>query len=171
MTQNSSTEPCPVCSATSTISPRTARDIPYFDHVACPRCGSYLVVDKNDLKNALTVDAQQIKTYATHVYQRSRSLENFYVALGKCAYLSKTKTNTNECRAIISHVLSRAPVDRPLTFDDFTNILTYTVLPSPAEQADILIKYLGDKLSGLGDTFAIGKESDELKKSWRAAWK
>jgi hypothetical protein len=90
-----------------------------------------------------------------------------YEVVGKRAYASKIKTNTNECRTLISHVLSKAPdiapIIRILRLEDFTNILTYAVLPSPAEQADNLIKYLGDKLSGLGDTFAVGKERDELK--------
>jgi hypothetical protein len=75
----------------------------------------------------------------------------------------KSKENTSEARAIISHILSKGPVEKILTFTDFTDILARTALPSPSEQADLLINYLGTKLSGIGDTVAGTRGSDELK--------
>ena len=165
MTQYSSIGQCPVCNTASRIS--QVVDAKHFDcsEVTCPRCGYYMISNTVEFTRVLKeLNAVQIKHYATvPAPSVSNSLHVLCRALAKAAYSSKTITNTNECRSIISHVLSRGHVSRLLTFEDFTNILTHTVLPSPAEQADNLIKYCGDTLSGVGDTFAPEKESDEFK--------
>ncbi len=136
----------------------------YWDNVVCPRCGNYSIGGKDNLKMALDLDEHGIRTYAKDMSSNPYNpLQELCVASAKCAYSSKTKTNTSECRAVLSHVLSKAPINRILTLQDFTNILTHNILPSPAEQADNLIKHLGDRLSGLGDAYAIRKDSDELK--------
>ena len=75
----------------------------------------------------------------------------------------RLEVDASESRAILSHALSKGPVNRILTVNDLTNVLTYTAIPKPTEQADNLLRYLGEKLKGIGDGFSLSKESDELK--------
>jgi hypothetical protein len=164
MTEYGSIKPCPVCRTHSTISQVIDPFAYDCNNVACPRCGTYSLSDTSELIRALTLDAPRIKLYATTAPPNSSSpMHSLCCALGKYAYTSKSKSNTDECRALISHVLSRGRVKRLLTLADFANILTHNLLPIPAEQAEILVKYLGDGLSGFGDPFTVTKESDQIK--------
>jgi hypothetical protein len=156
---------CPICDNTASIL-QIVDDKHYdCDKVTCPRCGHYALASAGDIKTGLRqLDAVQIKHYATEEDPpNSNKMYTFFSAVSKTAYASKAKTDTSESRAVISHALSKGPINRLLTYTDFTNILTHTMLPTPAEQADNLLRYVGDKCIGFGDTFTCTKESDEIK--------
>lgn len=155
---------CPICENVA----RTSQivDERHYDceKVQCCRCGSYTLANVDDLRYGLRkLDANQIKTYATASIPSQSTLYSFFEAVSKTAYRSKVKSDASEPRAVISHALSKGPGNRILTFDDFTNVLTHTSLPTPAEQADNLIRYFGNRLISFGDTFSGTKESDEIK--------
>jgi len=156
---------CPICdNASSNLQIIHEK---YYDcnKVTCPRCGHYALASTDDIKNGLReLNASQIKHYATEVDPpTSNQMYNFFRAVSKIAYASKSKTDTSEARALTSHVLSKGPIGRLLTFYDFTNILSQAMLPIPAEQADNLLRYIGDSCSGFGDTFVRTEGSDEIK--------
>lgn len=163
MTPVSSRNPCPVCGSEAIITVKVANNL-HWDQVTCPRCDTYSIADKDGFKKALDLAVYAIKIYAEKDQKSSDNFEALCIAVAKCAYSSKTKASTVECRAILSHVLSRAPVNRILTDKDFADILTHNSLPSPSEQAENLIKFLGDKLAGMGDHYSVLKDSDEIKK-------
>ncbi|MBU3887123.1 hypothetical protein [Methylosinus sp. KRF6] len=156
---------CPICENAAIISPLIDERRDYCENVQCPRCGSYALANGDFLRDGLLgLDANQIKTYVDASAPSSQSpRHSFLEAVSKTAYRSKAKSDASEARAVISHALSKGPVKRILTLDDFTSILTYTSLPTPAEQADNLIRYFGDRLIGFGDTFSTQKGSDEIK--------
>jgi hypothetical protein len=83
-------------------------------------------------------------------------------AVTKYAYETHSEKTTSRCRVLISHILSKGPVNRILSLRDFTNILIQNDLPLPAEQAEIVIKHFGDKLSGFGSIVRVDKDSDEI---------
>src|SRR5271156_4717685 len=63
---------------------------------------------------------------------------------------------TDVPRSIISHVV-RNRVDKraPLTSDILANILKNNSLPTPAEQANNFVTFLGENLSSPGGTFEV----------------
>ncbi len=159
MTQN---KECPVCKSSATLQQGGGRD-GYWDKVMCPRCGLYCIADADSLQTALLLDEFGIANTRNNL-QSSKVLQKLCRAIAQSAYASKSKKNTNECRAIISHVLNKAsPVNRLLGLQDFTQILRSTYLPSPSEQADNLIKIFGEKLSSMGDTYSVSKDGDEIR--------
>lgn len=164
MTQAASGQ-CPICDNSANL--LQIADPAHYDcnKVTCPRCGSYALATSDGVRDGLKrLDAIQIKTYATDPTPPGRhSTYTFFEAVSKTAYASKQKTDSSEARAVISHAISKGPVSRILAYDDLTNILTHTALPTPAEQADNLLRYIGNRLFGFGDTFAATKESDEFK--------
>jgi hypothetical protein len=163
MTQ--STGQCPICENTATIF--QIADAKYYDcnKITCPRCGQYALANTDAVAGILkSLTAAQMKVYVTEQAPAiSNQAHAFCRAISKTAYASKINTDTSEGRAVISHAISGGPVNRILTYDDLTSILANTALPLPAEQAGKLIKYIGDKLHGFGDTFAGTKGSDEIK--------
>ena len=156
---------CPICGNTASI--LQIVDEKHYDcnKVTCPRCGHYALTSAADIEVGLRqLSAAQIRHYATEVAQPiSNQMYTFFRAVSKTAYASKAKTDTSESRSVISHALSKGPINRLLTLDDFTNILTHTALPTPAEQADNVLRYIGDNCSGFGDTFVATKESETIK--------
>jgi len=156
---------CPICDNTANLLQIVSKQHYDCNKITCRRCGYYALANPEDIRELLTrLDAIQIKTYATDPTPTGRhSTYSFLEAVSKTAYASKVKTDSSEARAVISHAISKEPVVRILDYDNLTNILTRTDLPTPADQADSLLRYIGSKLNGFGDTFAITKEVTKLK--------
>ncbi len=156
---------CPICDNAASI--LQIVDEKYYDcnKVTCSRCGHYALANPHDIEVGLRkLNYAQIKHHATEEEPpNSNQMYTFFRAVSKTAYASKVKTDTSESRAVISHALSKGPISRILTAHDFTNILTHTMLPTPAEQADNLLRFIGDNCSGFGDTFVATKESEAIK--------
>lgn len=154
---------CPVCKTPAILQAGGGKD-GYWDRVSCTRCGDYCTSAADDLQMALSMDAFAISNTKDTPHSLN-PLQDLCRAVAKCAFASKSKKDTTECRAIISHVLNMgSPVNRLLGPQDFTQILNSTYLPSPSEQADNLIKFLGETLAGMGDIYSISKEGDGIRK-------
>ena len=155
---------CPICGNPSNILQIVEEKYYDCNKITCPRCGPYALASANDIEVGLReLSAAQIKHYAADMTANSNQMYTFFRAVSRTAYASKEKNNASESRAVISHALSKGSVSKLLTLRDFTNILTQTTLPTPAEQADNLLRYIGDKCFGFGDTFVGTKGSDEIK--------
>ena len=157
---------CPICDNSASV--LQIVDPAHYDcnKVTCPRCGSY-ALSNSDVRDGLKrLDAIQIRTYATDptppgqhaaypffeavLYRKLRTLQNRKQIPAKLAPLLATR-------------LVRGLSVGFLAYDDLANILTHTALPTPAEQADNLLRYIGNRLFGFGDTFAGTKEGSEIK--------
>jgi hypothetical protein len=113
---------------------------------------SFSIMSKDSIVFALAMDTRQIMLDAAEAdssaYADRRAL---------CIEVAKKATNGKGIdvpRSIISHVLrQRLDTRSPITCDILINVLKNNSLPTPAEQANNFIAYLGDNLSSPGASF------------------
>ena len=158
-------EHCPICDNRATITQISDQNRYDCAKISCPRCGNYALSNIDEIGKLLKeLSADQIIHYSlTAGSSTSNEMHSFLRAASTVAYSSKLKTDMCEARAIISHALSAGPVHRILMYSDLTEILANTALPLPAEQADRLIQYIGDKLSGVGDMLSVADIITNIK--------
>jgi hypothetical protein len=143
---------CPICNSTSEIDLFSDDDQFIYD-IRCPRCAKYFITDfaKDRAQVAFQLDDAGIKQYLS--MDGSDPNIVLYIEVAKKAAGGK---GIDVPRSIISHVL-RNRVDKraPLTSDILANILKNNSLPTPAEQANNFVSFLGEKLSSPGGTFEV----------------
>jgi hypothetical protein len=129
------------------------RDIVY--DVRCGRCSQYYITDhaNNYIGNALKFGKPQIDVYLS---QRNDAELNPTTALYVEVSKKIIENGADIPRSILSHILRKWKGKKiPLTCQILVNALKNNSLPTPAEQANNLIAYLGQCLSSPGDSFSV----------------
>jgi hypothetical protein len=144
---------CPICTSPSQF----IISNPIFHEVRCPRCGEYEIDDTlttDSIERALSLD----DTGITHYVSLGDPLK-YYPQVALCIEVARRAANgrgTDVARSIISHVLRKRMDKRtPLTCEIFAEVLKNNSLPTPAEQTNNFVTYLGGWLSSPGNVFAV----------------
>jgi hypothetical protein len=147
---------CPICDSPSQLDLFSSGGLDFCD-VRCRRCGKYVITDfaKDVIERALRLDSTGI---AQHLSMGDPSGYNSQTAL--CIEVARKAAGgrgVDVPRSInISHVLRRRTDNRaPLTCDILASVLRNNSLPTPAEQANNFIAYLGGCLSSPGGSFQV----------------
>jgi nucleoside 2-deoxyribosyltransferase len=130
--------------------------------VKCPRCGDYFISDyaKDAIEKALQLDKRSIATHLSMGDVPDNSVLRLYIEVAKKA---ADRRGVDVPRSIISHVLRKRINKRAtLTWEVLADVLKNNSLPTPAEQANNFVTYLGGCLSSPGDTFGFQPRSNEL---------
>jgi hypothetical protein len=144
---------CPICNSPSELTPQGLKA---YHHVGCRRCGEYAILDfaKDIIERALQLDNTGI---AQHLTMGESSGYNPQTML--CIEVARKAANGRGIdvpRSIISHVLRKRTGERiPLECADLSNVLKNNSLPTPAEQANNFIAYLGGSLLSPGGSFQV----------------
>jgi hypothetical protein len=137
---------CPICGSRSPTGPGTLVHLT----LNCPRCSEYLIdVDTADyIEKALKMDNRQLAHF--RCLEEASGVTGLYREVSKAA----DQRGVDIPRSILSHVL-RKRVDKrePLTCEILTSVLKNNSLPTPAEQANNFISFLGERLSSPGDSY------------------
>jgi hypothetical protein len=131
--------------------------------VKCPRCGDYFISDyaKDAIEKALQLDKRSIATHLSMGDVPDNSVLRLYIEVAKKA---ADRRGVDVPRSIISHVLRKRINKRAtLTWEVLADVLKNNSLPTPAEQANNFVTYLGGCLSSPGDTFGFQPRSNELE--------
>jgi hypothetical protein len=146
---------CPICDLPSQLDLFSSGGLDFCE-VRCRRCGKYVITDfaKDVIERALQLDSTGI---AQHLSMGGPSGYNSQTAL--CIEVARKAAGGRGIdvpRSIISHVLRRRTDNRaPLTCDILASVLRNNSLPTPAEQANNFIAYLGGCLSSPGGSFEV----------------
>jgi hypothetical protein len=153
---------CPICNSVfSQLETYSGKLEPTVWNVRCARCGDYSIDDfaKDRIERALQMDKQNFAHFLSMgdgPVQRS-DIVLFIEVAKKAAH----ERGMDIPRSILSHVLRKRKDRRgPLTSDILTSILKNNSLPTPAEQANSFITYLGEHLSSPGDTYGVFAEQN-----------
>jgi hypothetical protein len=140
---------CPICNADTTLKQSNTGH-----RINCPRCGEYSVSDEavSEIEIALKMDEFGVKTYS-----QEASSAKWLSQKALCIEVAKKSLvkGMDTPRSIISHVLRKRTNKSELISEDFIEILKNNSLLTPAEQANNLILFLGETLSGPGDLFKV----------------
>jgi hypothetical protein len=145
---------CPICNSRRVQSNSFRSGQFDFTEVTCPRCGEYIIHDfaKDAIERALTLNDEGITQYLS-----MGDPSGYEPGTAVCIEVAKQATKGRGIdvpRSIISHVL-RKRIDKqaPITCDILVSVLKNNSLPTPAEQANNLIVFLGEHLSSPGSVF------------------
>jgi hypothetical protein len=160
---------CPVCNSPSQLEVHTGVSAPIW-YVGCPRCGEYAMNDlaKGNIERALQMPKTDIAQFLPMTdAPDQRSDIDLYIEVAKKA---RDETRMDIPRSIISHVLRKRMDKRgPLTSDLLAGILKNNSLPTPAEQANNLISYLGEILPSPGHSYEVKASQTSQENIIRAA--
>jgi nucleoside 2-deoxyribosyltransferase len=136
---------CPVCDTVSQVQPSLSGHD--SSDILCPRCGEYVIGShaKESLERALQMNNEGIKAYLSDVSVTRQT--TLYIEIAKKA----ADRDMDVARSIISHAL-RKRMDKqiPLTSEILTDVLKNNSLPTPAEQANNFVAFLGKHLDSPG---------------------
>jgi hypothetical protein len=147
-----SADTCPICNSPSKQTHYPGQGL----YVVCRRCGEYAILDfaKDIIERALRLDDAGI---ARHLAMGDSSSHPAEVLL--CIEVAKKAASGKGIdvpRSIISHVMRKRAENRvPLDCADLANVIKNNSLPTPAEQANNFITYLGGCLSSPGSSFEV----------------
>ena len=156
----SRTDKCPICLSTSELELFSDDNELLYD-IRCQRCAKYFINDfaKDHLERALQLNDQGIKQYLSMEDNDPNIV--LYIEVAKKAAGGK---GVDVPRSIISHaVRNRGDNQAPLTTDILANILKNNSLPTPAEQANNFVMYLGESLSSPGGAFEVLSQHNPSK--------
>jgi hypothetical protein len=168
---------CPICNSTTQSSEVYSPGSAPIWNIRCARCSEYSMYDsaKRDFERALQMEKKEIVHYlSTQDAQDQRSDIALYIEVAKKA---ADERRMDIPRSIFSHVLCKRKDKRePLTYDILCGILKNNSLPTPAEQANNFIVYLGEHLSSPGDTYgknmrscnALSRIAEKLLWQWNS---
>jgi hypothetical protein len=146
---------CPICNLPSQLDLFGSGRLDLYE-VRCLRCGTYVITDfaKDFIERSLQLDNRGIAQYLTMGDSSGYRSET---GLGiEVARKAANGRGMDVPRSIISHVLRKRMDKRtPFTCDILAGVLKNNSLPTPAEQANNFITYLGGYLSSPGSSFAV----------------
>ncbi|MGA8586490.1 MAG: hypothetical protein WB715_22125 [Roseiarcus sp.] len=143
---------CEICNSASESETFVEGNV-FYDHVICSRCGKYFITDvaKDAIQAALQMDSASIKHYLQMPSDDSRI--GVFIEVARKADQGK---GTDDARSIISHVLrKRTDKGAALTCSILISVLKNNSPPTPAQQANNFITFLGGRLASPGDSFDI----------------
>jgi hypothetical protein len=144
---------CPICNTPSLITRDAA------NRVKCPRCGEYTI---GDLAEAMVCKALALNNSEIALYSRDGAVVPNDVSREVARQAANGK-GIDIPRSIISYVLrKRADTRPPVTEKILISILRNNSVPTPAEQANNLIKFLGEHLASPGGLFTMPRPSPAL---------
>ena len=148
---------CPICNSPSQL--YYGADGQFGYKVNCPRCGVYLIGDraKACVEKALQMGERELAHYL-QAGDGPGLGDELYSEFAKKAVDGR---GVDIPKSILSHIL-RERIDKkaPLTNKILADILKNNSLPTPAEQANNLIKYLAEHLSSPGHPYeAFARQS------------
>ena len=147
-------EACPICRTNSTLTSFHGDDPYYYTYrvrytsVQCARCGPYNILDtgKSLIEQAYGMNEAQAGSFAGNALpSRFEMAEHFFIAFAKAGL--------DKATSIISYVIRNRIKKTLVRPNDLFNILKSNSLFTPAELANNLIMFLGEKLIGPGDSF------------------
>lgn len=145
---------CVVCNNSVVVRLRVLQQ-GHIYYVSCVRCGEYQIEHHaNDaLAVAIGLSPHEIKEYAKWSDTEARPLT--HKVCREIARKAKLK-GMNEPRSALSYTLrAKVNTNNPIDLDLLVKILESMSLPSPAEQGDNLILFLGDNLDSPGSFLEI----------------
>jgi hypothetical protein len=155
---------CPICNSASQLGLLSNDSLGAYE-VKCPRCGDYSISDyaKDAIEKALQLDRRGIATHLSMGDVPDNSVLRLYVEVAKKAADGR---GVDFPRSVISHVL-RKRIDKraTLTWEVLADVLKNNSLPTPGEQANNFIIYLGGYLSSPGTHFFFDPRSNELPRN------
>jgi hypothetical protein len=127
--------------------------------VICHRCGKYEITDpaKDNIERAFQLDQRGIAHY--HSTQDDEGLNPTIALFKEVATAASAnfvkKGDIDVPRSIISHVLRKRAEKQPalLTERVLVDVLKNNSLPTPAQQADNFVNFLGGHLSSPSDSY------------------
>jgi hypothetical protein len=156
---NSKLSKCPICEVSCTI--QQIPDSSFGEHinvVGCPRCGSYTVIDltKERIEKALTLDESGLRYYSQMTPPSNRAGEHdiFIEVARKCGPGGMVAV-----RSLLSHEIRKRKSISRITSVDIANILKHRSLPTPGEQANNLIMFLGERLVSPGSPYKFPEKN------------
>ena len=146
------TDNCCICEEQSvTCPPSYPSGNPQY---SCPRCGEYVIGFRAGAQfTDACRQANEIRSDAALVYATIPIVKSIYEKGGAAV-----------ARSIVSHVLRKSKTTPPihLTADDLQSILANNSLPTPAEQANNLIRFLAEKQQSYSHAFEIKQSHKEI---------
>ena len=149
---------CPICFQSSNLEIFPDEEKLSY-RVACLRCGQYLIngFAKDCVERALRMDKQEMAHYVSMSDdQNLKAPIVLYVEVAKIDGENGGEHGGIISGSILSHCLSkRNNIGIPLTCELITDVLKNNSLPTPAEQANNFIIYLGKRLYSLSEHLAL----------------
>lgn len=154
---NTTSRKCPICE-TSCVLEQIAESHEHLNLVRCPRCRTYSVADfaKEKLERALALDETGVKQYVGQTSApNGDGPSDIYIEVAKKSIHGGMIT----VRSLLSHVIRKRDSVKRIKLADFANILKHNSTPTPADQANNLILFLGDRLASPGNTYKMPEKN------------
>jgi hypothetical protein len=151
---------CPICDSPCNFE-RFSEEDHILNDVGCRRCGQYYITDyaTEYIERAFNLDKHGIDVYLSQ--QHGVNLDSTTALFVEVAKKISEK-GADVPRSILSHILrKRKGKGIPLTCEILVSVLKNNSLPTPAEQANNLITYLGEYLSSPGDWFVVPEQQTD----------